>query len=93
MSSARFPVSWMKRHYLMSLCSIVAAFAFILAGCSDVSTTTTTTTTTSNSAAQGPGAYGLAALPGYSVSLFARQPSNASAPDSLVVDGSHVFID
>lgn len=35
---------------------------------------------------------GLAALPGYSVTLFARQTSAYTAPDSIVVNGSHVFV-
>lgn len=94
MSSTRFPVSWMKRHYLMSLCSMVAVCAFILAGCSSNSPTTTPNQTPqAQGQGQEPGAYGLGTLPGYTVSLFTRQPSNATAPDSLVVDGNHVFID
>ncbi len=95
MSSARFPVKWMKRHYWMSLCSMVAVFALILTACSTSSSTTPTdtATTSATSTATNPGALGLAALPGYSVTLFTRRTGSYTAPDAIVVNGNHVFID
>src|SRR6202165_5081175 len=92
----------MKSHTLISLCSAIAVIALILSGCSTSSHTNSTTPTASSStpAAQGPGAYGLAALPGYTVSLFASQAGTTGqaattffAPDSLVVDNGFVYID
>ena len=101
MSSARFPVRWMKSNTLITLCSVITVFALILSACSSSDTNSTTPTPSSSTpAAQGPGAYGLAALPGYSVSLFASQAGTTSqastsffSPDSLVVDNGFVYID
>ncbi len=55
--------------------------------------TTATTSTTTNTVGSQPGDFGLAALPGYQVSLFARQTSAFNSPDSLVVDNGFVYID
>ncbi|HLJ32613.1 MAG TPA: hypothetical protein VKU38_03135 [Ktedonobacteraceae bacterium] len=94
MSSARFPVQWMKRHYLAYLFSMVAILALIVSACSSSpGTTSTSSDTSSGTQNQGPGALGLAALPGYTVTLFARRPATSTAPDAVVVDGNHVFID
>ena len=87
----------MKHRHLMSLCSIVAAFALILTACSTSSTTTSsttsTTTTSTTPTVQAPGDFGLGALPGYTVTLFARPSTTYTAPDSVVVLGSHIFVD
>src|SRR5579863_2783244 len=95
MPSAKFPVKWMKRHYLTSLCSMVAVFALILTACSTSASTTTTNTTTTPSTptAASPGALGLAALPGYTVTLFTHRTGSYTAPDAIVVNNNHVFID
>ena len=102
MYKATRPVTRVKARFTMSLCCIAAALALILSACSTSSNTNSTTPTASSSipAAQGPGAYGLAALPGYTVSLFASQAGTTSqaatsffAPDSLVVDNGFVYID
>jgi hypothetical protein len=93
MSSATFPLKWMKRHYLMSLCSMVAALALILTACSSSPSTNSTTPTANSTTAQQPGDFGLAVLPGYQVSLFARQTTAFNNPDSLVVDNGFVYID
>ena len=48
-----------------------------------------TTTTTSPQA----GDLGLAALPGYQVSVFTTGASTVANPDAVIVDNGHVFID
>jgi len=93
MSSTRFSVSWMKHHSLMLFCSMVAAVMLILTGCTTSSTTVSTTPTTTTPPAQETASLGLAALPGYTVTLFARQTSTYTNPDADLVVGSHVFID
>src|ERR1700730_1902240 len=94
MLSASFPARWMKHRHLMSLCSLVAAFALILTACSTSSTpdTSTSTTTSTTPTAQGPGAFGLGALPGYTITRFANPSTAYTAPDSVVVLGSHIFV-
>jgi hypothetical protein len=73
---------------------LAIALVLILAGCGGNPTTTTTTNTNSSTAANGQGGnYGLALLPGYQASLFATSTSTYNAPDSVVVDNGHVFID
>ena len=95
MFPARFPLQWIPRHSLLSMFSAFALLALILSACSSspdtpsTSTTTATATSTTSQAAD----LGLAALPGYSVTLFTRRPANYTAPDAVVVDGNHVFID
>ncbi len=93
MSSATFPIKWMKRHYLMSLCSMVAALVLILTACSSSPSTNSTTPTANSTTTQQPGDFGLATLPGYDVSLFARQTTSFNNPDALVVDNGFVYID
>jgi hypothetical protein len=82
----------------MSLTAFAAALILILSACSTSSTPSTTTTptttsTTTTTTGSQPSDFGLAALPGYQVSLFARQPSGITGPDSLVVDNGFVYID
>ena len=59
-----------------------------LVGCG----TTQTTATTPTSNATPTNDHGVAALPGYQVSLFASSTSSYNNPDTLVVDNGHVFI-
>lgn len=96
MNKARFPVIKVRTSFTTSLCCIAAALALILSACSTSSNPTTATTTTAGTAgpsSQQPSDFGLAALSGYQVSLFARQPSGTTGPDSLVVDNGFVYID
>ena len=89
MIKAIFPVIKVRGSFATSLCCIAAALVLILSACSTSSTPTTTTTPTTNNGSpsgQQPGDFGLGALPGYQVSLFARLPSGVTGPDSLVVD-------
>jgi sugar lactone lactonase YvrE len=96
MYQATRPIINVKVRFITSFCCIAVALALILSACSTSSDTTTSTTPTANSttpSAQQPGDFGLAALPGYDVSLFARQTSAFTGPDSLVVDNGFVYID
>ena len=94
MHKATFPVIKVRASFTISLCCIAAALALILSACSTSSlATTATTSTTTNTVGSQPGDFGLAALPGYQVSLFARQTSAFTSPDSLVVDNGFVYID
>jgi hypothetical protein len=94
MHKATFPVIKVRASFTISLCCIAAALALILSACSTSSpATTATTSTTTNTVGSQPGNFGLAALPGYQVSLFARQTSAFTGPDSLVVDNGFVYID
>jgi sugar lactone lactonase YvrE len=79
---------------MMSLTAIAAALIMILSACSSSSpANTATTSTTTNTVGSQPGDFGLAALPGYQISLFTRQTSAFAGPDSLVVDNGFVYID
>lgn len=83
-----------KRPFIALAGIFAIVFIFILSGCStgaDTSTSSNTTSGKSSSGGQG-GNYGLAALPGYQVSLFASSTTSYTAPDSAVVDNGHVFI-
>ena len=96
MNKAIFPGIKMRASFATSLCCIATALVLILSACSTSSNQTTTTTpTTSNGSPSGqqPGAFGLAALPGYTISLFASQTGAFIGPDSLVVDNGFVYID
>ena len=81
------------KHSFISLLFTLATLALILGACSTTPQTTASTTTTPGSTVKQPGDYGLAALPGYQVSLFASATSSYANPDSLVVDNGSVFID
>ena len=96
MTKAIFPGIKMRASFATSFCCIAAALVLILSACSTSSTQTTTTTpATSNGSpsSQQPGDFGLAAVPGYQVSLFAHNPTGITGPDSLVVDNGFVYID
>jgi hypothetical protein len=94
MHKATFPVIKVRASFTISLCCIAAALALILSACSTSSpTTTATTSTTTTPVGSQPSDFGLAALPGYQVSLFARQTSAFNNPDPLVVDNGFVYID
>ena len=96
MSKAIFPVIKVRTNFTASLCCIAAALVLILSACSTSSNPTTTTAPAANNGnppSQQPSDFGLAAIPGYQVSLFARQPSGIAGPDSLVVDNGFVYID
>jgi sugar lactone lactonase YvrE len=90
MRHAHFPVTKVRTNYIVSVCGIAAALVLILSACSTSSSKTTTNT---NPSSQQPSNFGLAAIPGYQVSLFARLPSGTTGPDSLVVDNGFVYID
>ena len=96
MNKAIFPGIKMRASFATSLCCIAAALVLILSACSTSSNQTTTTTPSASSgspSSQQPSDFGLAALPGYTISLFARQPSGTTGPDPLVVDNGFVYID
>ena len=94
MHKATSPVIKVRASFTTSLCCIAAALALILSACSTSSPPyTATTSTTTTTVGSQPGDFGLAALPGYQVSLFARQTSAFNSPDSLVVDNGFVYID
>src|SRR5258708_36702395 len=94
MHKATFPVIKVTGSFTISLCCIAAALALILSACSSSTPpSTATTSTTTNTVGSQPGDFGLAALPGYQISLFARQTSAFNSPDSLVVDNGFVYID
>ena len=96
MSSTNIPVSRVKNSFPKSLCLIAAALALILTACSTSSTQTSSTTPTAGTGSPNvhqPGDFGLGALPGYQVSLFASGTSSYNNPDAVVVDNGHVFID
>ena len=94
MHKATSPVIKVRASLTTSLCCIAAALALILSACSSSTPpSTATTSTTTNTVGSQPSNFGLAALPGYQVSLFARQTSAFNSPDSLVVDNGFVYID
>ncbi|MDQ2716494.1 MAG: hypothetical protein M3Z08_16440 [Chloroflexota bacterium] len=80
-----------KRRWMLTRAWYFAATAcmFILAACGGTTQAAQPSSTPSSSPARN---YGLAALAGYQISLFASSTSSYSQPDSLVVDGDHVFI-
>jgi len=95
MFTVNIPETKVKRAFTTSLCFVVAALALILSACGGGTqpTSSSSTTTTTSAVGSQPGDFGLAALPGYQVSLFTRQPSGTTGPDSLVVDNGFVYID
>jgi hypothetical protein len=74
---------------------LVTALILILTACSSGGTQANTVTPTTGSSNSSPQQSNLpiVALPGYHVSLFASAAANYSAPDSVVADGGHIFID
>jgi hypothetical protein len=96
MYKAIIPVIKVRASFATSLCCIAAALVLILSACSTSSNQTTATTpsaSTGSPSSQQPGDFGLAALPGYTISLFARSTGAFAGPDSLVVDNGYVYID
>jgi sugar lactone lactonase YvrE len=96
MNKAIFPGIKMRASFATSLCCIAAALVLILSACSTSSNQTTTSTptvSTGNTSGQQPSDFGLAALPGYTISLFAKSTGDFIGPDSLVVDNGNVYID
>lgn len=81
------------KHSCISLLFVIAALTLLLGACSTTPQATATTTVTPGTTTKQPGDYGLAALPGYQVALFASATSSYANPDSLVADNGHVFID
>jgi hypothetical protein len=93
MFTVNIPETKVKRSFTTSLCFVVAALALILSACGGGTQSTSSTTTTTTTVGSQPGDFGLAALPGYQISLFTRLPSGITGPDSLVVDNGFVYID
>ncbi len=93
MPTLHFPVFRAKHSLMMSFAASATALVLILSACSGSSTTSTATTPTPTTSAPQPGNFGLAALPGYQVTLFARQTSAFTAPDAIIVDNGFVYID
>ncbi len=71
---------------------LAIVLVLILTGCGGDATPTTTTSAASSNTGQ-TGNYGIAALAGYQVSLFASSTAKYTGPDSVAVDNGHVFID
>src|SRR5579871_6731479 len=92
MPALKIPVGRSKLSLLTSL-SLFGLILLLLSACADSTATNGATPTIASTGRSQPGDFGLAALPGYQVSLFARQPSGISGPDSLVVDNGFVYID
>ena len=95
MNKAIFPGIKVRASLATSLCCIAAALVLILSACSTSTNQTTTTTpsaATGSPSSQQPSDFGLAALPGYTISLFHKE-SALLGPDSLVVDQGYVYID
>lgn len=73
---------------------LVIVLTLILSACSNgtqAAPSTSTTGTPTTSTASNP--YSIAIRDGWQVSLFASATSSYSNPDSVVVDGGHVFLD
>ena len=91
MFRAKFPVARLKQPFFSPASLLATLLVLLLAACGGGSQSTTSTTTTT--VRSQPSDFGLAALPGYQVSLFTRQTSAFAGPDSLVVDNGFVYID
>jgi hypothetical protein len=96
MFTPNIPVTRTKYSLVMSFAAFAAALIMILSACSTSTpptTANTPTATTNTTGGSQPGDFGLAALPGYTVSLFTRAPSTVAGGDSVVVDNGFVYID
>jgi sugar lactone lactonase YvrE len=95
MPKVTFPTIKKKASFTTSLYCLFVVLALILSACSASSNPTTTTSpnATAGSSVQQPSDFGLGTLPNYQVSLFAKQTTAYTSPDSLVVDGGFVYID
>src|ERR1700730_8126172 len=95
MFNTNIPVPRLRVSFTKSFCCIAAALALILTACSTGSAQTTSTTPTPGTGSSNvhqAGDFGLAALPGYQISLFTSGTSSYNNPDTVVVDNGHVFI-
>jgi sugar lactone lactonase YvrE len=92
MFRTKFPVAITQQSFFSPASLLAALLVLILASCGGGSQSTSSTTATTASGSQ-PGNFGLAALPGYQISLFASQTGAFIGPDSLVVDNGFVYID
>ena len=93
MSSRKFPATHMKTFFMKSFYCVAVGLVLLLTACSTDTQATTTTTGTTTTSANQPGNYGLAALPGYQISLFVHGAAAYANPDAVIVDNGHVFID
>src|SRR5450755_2293596 len=95
MSSMKFPATRMITPFMKLFYCVAVGLVLLLTACatSTQATSTTTKTSTAPSSTHQPGDYGLAALPGYQVSLFVHGASAYANPDAVIVDNGHVFID
>ncbi|GAC1618423.1 MAG: hypothetical protein NVS4B7_10710 [Ktedonobacteraceae bacterium] len=95
MSTTRIPGNKPRHFFPKSLCLVATALVLLLTACSSTIQSPTSAATTASTATmpQQTNTYGIAALAGYQVSLFASGSSSYSAPDSVAVDNDHVFID
>ena len=91
MFKVKLPVTRVKKRFTPLFSLLTVVLILILTACSSSTNTTPPTTTTTGGSQFSD--FGLAALPGYQVSLFTRQTSPFIGPDSLVVDNGFVYID
>ena len=92
MSTTKFPATLLEQPFFSPASLLVILLVLILTACAGGSPPTSSTTSAPVKSPQ-PSDFGLAALPGYQVSLFARQTAAFAGPDSLVVDNGFVYID
>lgn len=93
MLSMHFPGMNKKASFKKLSYCVAIALALLLTACSTSAQTTTTTTNATIPTAHQPGDFGLAALPGFQVSLFVRGTGAYNNPDAVIIDNGHVFID
>src|SRR5215471_9865688 len=80
MFRSKSPVTTFKHPFISPASLIAILLVLILAACGGGSQPTTSTTPTNTVGSQS-GAFGLAALPGYQISLFASQTGAFIGPD------------
>jgi sugar lactone lactonase YvrE len=93
MFRSNFPVTTLKHPFFSPASLFAVLLLLLLAACGGGTQQTSSTTPTVNGSQSQPSDFGLAALPGYKVSIFARQTGAYASPDSLVVDNGFVYID
>lgn len=79
-----------------SICCMSIIVTLILTACSTSATSDTTSTTASansTTAQQATNTHGIGTLDGYQVSIFATGTDKYTQPDSVVDDGTNIFID
>jgi len=89
----RFPVTTLKHHFFSPASLFAVLLILLLAACGGGTQQTSSTTPTTTGSQSQFSDFGLAALQGYQVSLFARLPPNTTGPDPLVIDNGFVYID